>query len=208
MQLENIPEFAGTQEDSTQPTDFIKMIKRQFIASGTTAESQKMGLFELYLKSDSPAEDWYIDAKGKKDWKTWDALEQDFKDRFPNIKKATKTAPELERELRAMRIKTEELGKMEKYRGEEDELPEVLREKIPENQASWSKFAQAIKDVDMGHIREGVRKHREKAANEAQMKADINLLKQRTAGDEQRLILTSERLYFTDFSHRCVGKIT
>jgi hypothetical protein len=81
----------------------------------------------------------------------------------------------------------EELGKMEKFRGEDvythtifaekiidlakqvkietttsglwsvrDELPEVLREKVPENQTSWIAFAQAIKDIDMGHIREGV----------------------------------------------------
>ena len=136
-------------------------------------------------------------------------LDQGFKTRFPNIKKATKTAPELERELGAMRIKTEELGKMEKYRGEDvythmifmekvidlakrakvedstsglwnvrDKLPEVLREKIPENQPSWITFAQAIKNVNMGHIHEGVRKYKEKTARNAQMKADINYLKQ------------------------------
>ena len=211
MQLENIPEFSGTQEDSTQPTDFLKMIKHQLLASGTTADDQKINFFKLYLKSDSPAEEWYNEVKGTK--KTWDALEQGFKNRFPNIKKATKTSQELERELGAMRITTEELGKTEKYRGEDvythmifaekildlakrakvetstsglwkvrDELPEVLREKIPESQASWTEFAQAIKDVDMGHIREGVRKYKEKAASDAQMKADINLLKQRTAG--------------------------
>ena len=46
-------------------------------------------------------------------------LEQGFKTRFPNIKKATKTVPELERELGVMRIKTEELEKTEKYRGED-----------------------------------------------------------------------------------------
>jgi hypothetical protein len=210
MQLENIPEFAGTQDDSIQPSDFIKMIKRQFLASGTTTDEQKIGLFELYLKSDSPSEEWYNDAKTKKT--TWAELEKDFKARFPNVKKATKTAPELERELGTMRISTEELGKTEKYRGEEvythmifaekildlatrakieastsglwnvrDELPEVLREKIPENQTSWTAFAQAIKGVDMGHIREGVRKYKEKAASDAQVKADISFLKQRTA---------------------------
>jgi hypothetical protein len=61
-----------------------------------------------------------------------------------------------------------------------DELPEILREKVPENQASWTAFAQAIKDVEMGHIREGVRKYKASIAKEAEMKADINLLKQRT----------------------------
>jgi hypothetical protein len=210
MQLDNIPEFAGTQEDTTQPSDFLKVIKRAFLANATSADDQKVDLFGLYLKSDSPAEDWFNDPKTPK--KTWTELEQGFKIRFPNVTKATKTAPELERELGAMRIATEELGKVEKYRGEEvythmifaekildlakrakvekstsglwtvrDELPEVLREKVPENQASWTAFAQAIKDVDMGHIREGVRKHKEKTANDAKVKADINfLMKQRT----------------------------
>jgi hypothetical protein len=211
MQLEKIPEFSGTQEDSIQPTDFLKMIKRTFLANGTSTDTQKIGILELYLKSDSPAEEWYTDPNTPK--KAWADLEQEFKIRFPNVKKATKTAPELERELGAMRITTEELGKTEKYRGEDvythmvfaekvldlakrakietstsglwnvrDELPEVLREKVPENQASWTAFAQAIKDVDMGHIREGVRKYKEKVANDTQMKADIKFLKQRTAG--------------------------
>lgn len=210
MQFENIPEFSGTQEDKSQPSDFLKAIKRSFLANATTTDVQKVGLFELYLKSDSPAEEWYNDAATTK--KTWAELEQVFKVRFPNTKKATKTAPELERELGAMRITTEELGKTERYRGEDvhthmifaekildlakrakieestsglwnvrDELPEVLQEKIPEAQTSWTAFAQAIKDVDMVHIREGVRKYKDKAASDAQVKADINLLKQRTA---------------------------
>ena len=210
MQLENIPEFSGTQEDKAQPTDFLKAIKRSFLTNATTEDDQKISLFELYLKSDSPAEEWFNEAKTPK--RTWLEFEKAFKTRFPNIKKATKTAPELERELGAMRIKTEELGKTEKYRGEDvhthmifaekildlakrakietstsglwnvrDELPEILREKIPEDQPSWTAFAQAIKDVDMGHIREGVRKYKDKVANDAQVKADINLLKQRTA---------------------------
>lgn len=38
----------------------------------------------------------------------------------------------------------------------QDKLPEILREKIPENQPSWTAFVQAIKNVDMGHIREGL----------------------------------------------------
>jgi Zinc knuckle len=210
MQLENIPEFSGTQDDKTQPLDFLKSVKRTFLTSGAATDEQKIDLFELYLKSDSPAEEWFSDAKTPK--KVWAELEQGFKARFPNVKKATKTAHELERELGAMRITTEELGKTEKYKGEDvhthmifaekildlakrakietstsglwsvrDELPEVLREKIPENQASWVVFAQAIKDVEMGHIREGVRKYRETAKKDAQVKADINFLKQRTA---------------------------
>ena len=128
MQLENIPEFSGTHEDLIQPTDFIKMVKRQFLASGTTTDEQKIGLFELYLKSDSPAEEWYSDTTTPK--KTWAELEQGFKVRFPNVKKATKMAPELERELGAMRMLMEELRKTEKYRGEEVYTHMIFAEKI------------------------------------------------------------------------------
>ena len=85
MQLENIPEFAGTQEDKTQPSDFLKAIKRAFLANGTTTDIQKVELFELYLKSDSPAEEWYNDEKTPK--KERQELEKEFKIRFPNIKR-------------------------------------------------------------------------------------------------------------------------
>ena len=128
MQLENIPEFSGTQEDTTQPSDFLKMIKHSFLANRMTADDQKVGLFELYLKSNSPAEEWYNDAKMPK--KTWLELEKEFKARFPNIKKATKTAPELERELGNMRMSMEELGRTEKYRGEDIYTHMIFVEKI------------------------------------------------------------------------------
>ena len=60
-------------------------------------------------------------------------------------------------------------------------MPEVLRERIPEVQANWIVFTQAIKGVNMGHIREGVRKYKEKAAHDAKVNTDINFLKQHTA---------------------------
>ena len=41
MQLEQIPEFSGTQEDKIQPSDFLKAIKHSLLASGTTADDQK-----------------------------------------------------------------------------------------------------------------------------------------------------------------------
>ena len=125
MQLENIPEFSRTQEDTTQPSEFLKMIKHSFLSNATTADDQKVGLFELYLKSNSPAEEWFNDVK-----KTWLKLEKEFKTRFPNIKKAMKMAPELERELGMMRMSVEELGRTEKYRGEDVYTHMIFAEKI------------------------------------------------------------------------------
>jgi hypothetical protein len=128
MQLEQIPEFSRTQEDKIQPSDFLKAIKRLFLASRTTTDDQKIGLFELYLKSDLPAEEWFNDAKTPK--KTWLELDLEFKARFPNIKKATRTAAKLERELGAIRITMEKLGRTEKFRGEDVYTHTIFTEKF------------------------------------------------------------------------------
>ena len=128
MPLEGIPEFAGTQNDTIQPTDFLKVIKRSFVANGMTTSDQKLELFELYLKSDSPAEAWFNDNRTPK--KTWVEFEAEFRAKFPNIVKATKTKVEIERELEQLKMGMEELGKTEKYRGEEVYTHIILAEKI------------------------------------------------------------------------------
>ena len=57
-------------------------------------------------------------------------FEQSFKKWFPNIEKRKKTKLELEMELAEMRIKVEDLGKMEKYRGEDVYTHIVFTEKV------------------------------------------------------------------------------
>ena len=127
------------------------------------SDKQKITTVGLWLKSESPAEEWFNDATTPKI--KYSDFEQSFKQRFLNIEKMKKTKLELERELAGMRIKTEDLGTIEKYRGEDvythvifaekvldlakhakiettaslglftlqDNLPEVLRERVPED---------------------------------------------------------------------------
>jgi hypothetical protein len=45
MQLENIPEFSGTQEDSTQLMKFLKMVKQSLLANIATMDEQKINIF-------------------------------------------------------------------------------------------------------------------------------------------------------------------
>ena len=114
----NITEFTGTQEDPIQPTDFLKNINHCFMSSGVTpSDEQKINAIGLWLKSESPAEEWFNDEATPKD--KYINLEQSFKKWFPNIERMNKSRLELERELADMRIKPEELGKTEKYRGED-----------------------------------------------------------------------------------------
>ena len=126
-----------------------------------------------------------------------------------------KTKLELERELAEMKIKVEDLGMTEKYRGEDvythmvfaekildlakqakiettmslglftlqDNLLEVLMEKVPEDQASWMLFANAIKAVEMGYIREEVQKHKERAAAPEKITTQLTILEWCTASN-------------------------
>ena len=50
---------------------------------------------------------------------TWKALEKAFLEHFPPIQKAKKSESELERELCELRLLVDELGKKERYAGEE-----------------------------------------------------------------------------------------
>jgi len=201
--MERIPTFLGTGEDEVTSKDFMKVYRRATVNnSNMNTDAAKIENFQNYLGSDSPAEEWY-EATGKALTK-WPEFELAFFTKFPTMDKVKKTAVELERELAGLKLRVEDLGKKEKYGGQEvwshiafaanalnlaqkakidtgtsslwvvrDGLPEVIREKIPENQTSWTTFCAAIKAVDMGHIRDGVRKYNEKTAEGAKLKEEI-----------------------------------
>ena len=207
-----------------QPTEFLKNINCSFISSGITpTDDQKINAIGLWLKLESPAEEWFNDVNMPKDKYT--NLEQNFKQQFQNVERMKKSRLELERELVDMRIKPEDLGIMEKYRGEEvythiiftekiidlakqakieatslglftlrDNLPEVLRDKIPENQMSWTSFVNVIKAIKLGHIREGVRKYKEKVAEAEKIQAQLNMLEQCTANNMALLNLPTKSI--------------
>ena len=180
------------QDNPIQSTEFLKNINHSLMSSGVIpTDEQKITMVSLWLKSESLAEEWFNNITTPKD-KYMD-FKQSFRQQFPNIERMKKTKLELERELMEMKIRVEDLGKTEKYRGEDiythvvfaekildlvkqvkiktmttlslftlrDNLPEVLHEKVSENQLSWIMFVNVIKSVELGHIREGVRKHKE-----------------------------------------------
>lgn len=64
-----------------------------------------------------------------------------------------------------------------------DNLPEVLQEKVAENQTSWISFVNAIKSVELGHIREGVWKHRDKQVEADRIQSQFKLLEQCTVSN-------------------------
>lgn len=168
-------------------------------------DEERIENFGDHLKTGSPAEEWYLDTATPKT--SWTAFQTAFQTRFPGVVKAKKTGTDLERDLQAMRLKPEDLGKTEKFGGEEvwthmvfadkaldlakrvgidsgsssiwqvrDHLPDIIKEKVSESQTSWQLFCQAIKAVELGHIRDGVRKYKEKMAEKEVMAARLTHL--------------------------------
>jgi len=205
MSHERVPTFAGNGTDEVQPTEFIKIFRRATRGSFTDDESWIDGLGD-YLKTGSPAETWY--NLGTTPKKLWPAFKTAFEKEFPDVGRAEKTAQDLERELLSMRLRTENLGKTERYANNEvwthvavaqcaldlarragimagtnniwqvrDALPEVVREKVPETQTNWTTFCDAIKTVDVGHIREGAKKHVAEQLEKARLRAELDALR-------------------------------
>jgi hypothetical protein len=116
--MERIPTFLGTSEDEVTSKDFMKVYRRATINnSNLNTDEAKISNFQNYLGSDSPAEEWY-EATGKVLTK-WQDFEAAFFVQFTTIEKAKKTAVELERELAGLKLRVEDLGKKEKYGGQE-----------------------------------------------------------------------------------------
>ncbi|KAF8175143.1 hypothetical protein BJ912DRAFT_931172 [Pholiota molesta] len=164
---------------------------------------------------DSPAEEWYMDTAMPKTM--WAAFQKAFEQHFPCIMAVKKTAIKLERELVALQLHMEDLGKSEKYVGQtvwshitfaeraldlakqakidsgvsslwqvRDNLPEVIRDKVPESQTDWNTFCAAIKTIDMGIIRDGVRKYNKRIQSKVRIRADIEALKCNIAPNTNR----------------------
>ena len=58
-----------------------------------------------------------------------------------------------------------------------DALPEVVKKKVPENQMDWVTFCDVIKKVDVGHIKEGARKHVAEQQEKARVRLEIDALR-------------------------------
>ena len=159
-----------------------------------------------YLKTGSPAEAWFLRTTTPK--KVWPSFKTAFKKEFPDVDRAEKTAQDLERELLAMKLHPDSLGKTERYANDNvwthvafaqraldlarragiaggtsniwqvrDALPNVVREKVPEKQMNWITFCDTIKQVDVGHIKEGAQKHTAEQEEKARLRAEFEALR-------------------------------
>jgi hypothetical protein len=119
--------FSGEPDDDIQPGEFLKTFRRFTTYAHITESARIIESFGDHLKYASPADEWFHELETKD--LTWKNVEKAFLERFPPVERAKRTETELERELCEMRLKEEDLGKKEKYAGEDVYTHVVFAEK-------------------------------------------------------------------------------
>jgi hypothetical protein len=152
------------------------------------------------LKANSTADEWFDDltAAEKKDRNT---IEDAFNKRWLRKKVVKKTKEEYKEEITGTKLQMEDLGKKEKIAGRETyahiawadkmetivkgqvrkELPKLLREKVGAGHTDWTVFLQAVRDVDVDHIRDGVTMWKKEQEEQQALRDRVQQLEKLTA---------------------------
>lgn len=188
-----VPKFSGETGKDGQPGDFLKEFRISVRPIPNMTAAEKIESFGDHLKTGSPAEEWFQDTTTPKgSWALFEAAFIARFPGIPKAKK-TGVDLERELLSMRLEVedlgKTESFGgdnvwthiafaekALDLARRAKidtgsssiwtvcDNLPDIIKDKVSETQATWTTFCQAIKDVDLGHIRDGVKKHKERVA--------------------------------------------
>ena len=182
MPTDQVEPFHGDREDEN-PEDFLRSFFRHM---GTSSDEVKKQQFRYFLQADSAADEWFDDLQQteKKDWNAIEEAFNKRWPRKKAAKKTTEEYEEEITGLR-LKIedlgKKEKMAGREVYshiawadkmmtivKGAKieatttyighvrRELPKLLREKVGTGHTDWTAFLQAVRDVDVDHIRDGV----------------------------------------------------
>jgi len=119
--------FSGEPDDDIQPGEFLKTFRRFTTYACITESALIIESFGDHLKYVSPVDEWFqeLDTKDL----AWKDVKAAFLSCFPPVERAKRTETKLERELCEMRLKVEDLGKKEKYVGEDVYTHVIFAEK-------------------------------------------------------------------------------
>jgi hypothetical protein len=200
MSTEQVAPFHGDKEDEN-PEDFLRSFFRRM---GTATDEVKTQQFPNFLQADSVADEWFEDltmaekmdwpaitASFKKRWPRKKAAKktvEEFEEEIMNLRikmedmgKKEKIAgreiythiawaDKMSTIVRGAKIETTTtyIGHVRK------ELPRLLREKVGAGHADWTTFLQAIRDIDVDHIREGAEIWRKEQEEQETLKSAYN----------------------------------
>ena len=207
MATEHVTPFHGDKDDEN-PEDFLRSFFRRM---GTASDDVRKQQFRYFLQADSTADEWFdgLTAAEKKDWnnieeafnkrwprrkvvkKTKEEYEEEItgtKLQTEDLGKKEKTAGRETYSHIAWADKMETIVKGAKidetttYIGQvRKELPKILREKVGAGHASWTAFLQAVRDVDVDHIRDGVSMWKKEQEEQQALKKRVQQLEKLTA---------------------------
>jgi len=182
MAAEVITPFHGDKDDEN-PEDFLRAFYRRM---GDKSDESKKTQFKYYLQADSVADEWYAELveDDKKTWedietafgKRWPRkkltkkTDDEYEDEILGRKLKTEELGKKEKvagrdvyshiawaDRMGTTVKSAKLEKTTTYiRQVRKELPSILREKVGTSHASWTTFLQAVRDVDLDHIRDSM----------------------------------------------------
>jgi hypothetical protein len=207
MPSEHVEPFHGDKEDEN-PEDFLRSFFRRM---GMVGEDTMKKQFRYFLQADSVADEWYeaLPPASKSDWagiekafnarwprkkaakKTTEEYEEEItglKLKMEDLGKKEKIAG---REVyahiawadkMATTVKGAKIEATTTYIGHvRKELPKILREKVGAGHADWTAFLQAVRDVDVDYIRDGVSLWKKEQEEQDTIKKRIQQLEKLTA---------------------------
>ena len=207
MSNEHVNPFHGDKEDEN-PEDFLRSFFRRM---GSSDKAARKDQFRNFLQADSAADEWYeelADAE-RKDWDTIETAFRKRWPRKKAVRKTTEEYEEeitgLKLKMEDLGKKEKTAGRevyshivwadkmLTVVRGAKlettttyighvrKELPKLLREKVGAGHTDWTAFLQAVRDVDVDHIRDGVDIWKKEQEEQNALKKRIQQLEKLTA---------------------------
>ena len=207
MPTEQVNPFHGDKDDEN-PEDFLRSFYRRM---GTANDDTKKQQFKYFLQADSVADEWFeeLTVADRKDWnaietafnKRWPRKKAVKKTKEEYEEEITGTQLHLEDLGKKEKIagretyshiawadKMETIVKGAKIEGTttyighvRKEIPKLLREKVGTGHADWTAFLQAVRDVDLDHIRDGVNIWKKEQEEQLALKKRVQQLEKLTA---------------------------
>jgi hypothetical protein len=207
MPNEQVEPFHGDKEDEN-PEDFLRSFFRRM---GTASYDVRKQQFPNFLQADSVADDWFdeLTPADRKDWdaieaafrKRWPRKKaakktvEEYEEEITGLTLAMEDlgkkekiasrdvythiawADKMETIVRGAKLEetTTYIGPVRKG------LPKLIREKVGTGHSDWTEFLQAVRNVGLDHIRDGVETWKKEQGENDALKKRVQFLEKLTA---------------------------